>query len=172
MKNAVFALAVVAVCGCSPPPQTSSTKSESAPPKIVGAWHAKVQFVEGPFAAVKDLEFFYSFNVGGTMTESSNYDGAPPVPPAYGVWRETGPNSFEARYHYFNSKPPAKFGDITAFGGWTPNGHGELVEKFTMAADGDSFESEMSLQMFDASGKPIEGGGKAKGTGTRIRFTP
>ena len=36
---------------------------------------------------MKDLEFMYVFNVGGTMTASSNYDGAPPVPPAYGVWR-------------------------------------------------------------------------------------
>jgi hypothetical protein len=39
----------------------------------------------------------YVFNTGGTMTESSNYDGAPPVPPAYGVWRSVGPNEFEAK---------------------------------------------------------------------------
>ena len=36
----------------------------------------------------KDLEFMYAFNVSGTMTESSNYDAAPPVPPAYGVWKK------------------------------------------------------------------------------------
>ena len=59
---------------------------------IVGAWKGKVKFNSGAFAEVKDLEFMYVFNAGGTMTESSNYDGALPVPPAYGIWKKTGEN--------------------------------------------------------------------------------
>ena len=39
---------------------------------LVGAWRGKVQFKTGGFPAVKDLEFMYVFNAGGTMTESSN----------------------------------------------------------------------------------------------------
>lgn len=54
---------------------------------LVGAWRSSLQFESGAFAAIKDLEFMYVFNEGGTMMESSNYDGAPPVPPAYGVWQ-------------------------------------------------------------------------------------
>ena len=53
---------------------------------LVGAWRGEVQFETGAFAAVPDLEFLYVFNAHGTMTESSNYDAAPPVTPAYGVW--------------------------------------------------------------------------------------
>ena len=49
---------------------------------IVGAWKGKVQFKSGAFAEVKDLEFMYVFNAGGT----------PPVPPAYGIWKKTGDN--------------------------------------------------------------------------------
>jgi len=54
---------------------------------LVGAWKGKVQFKTGAFAAVTDLDFLYVFNAGGTMTESSNYDAAPPVTPAYGAWK-------------------------------------------------------------------------------------
>jgi len=50
---------------------------------LVGAWQGKIQFTTGAFADTKDLEFMYAFNAGGTMAESSNYDAAPPVPPAY-----------------------------------------------------------------------------------------
>ena len=40
---------------------------------LAGAWRGKVQFTSGAFAEIKDLEFMYAFNAGGTMTESSNY---------------------------------------------------------------------------------------------------
>src|SRR5205809_392830 len=68
---------------------------------LIGAWSGSVQFTTGAFATTKDLEFMYVFNAGGTMTESSNYDGAPPVPPAYGIWREVGERRYEAKYNYF-----------------------------------------------------------------------
>src|SRR5215468_4174188 len=67
---------------------------------LVGAWRGKVQFSTGPFAAITDLEFLYVFNEGGTMTESSNYDGVPPVAPAYGIWRKVGERKYEAKYIY------------------------------------------------------------------------
>lgn len=139
------------------------------PPAIVGAWRSKVQFVDGPFAEVTDLEFLYTFNQGGAMNESSNYDGAPPVPPAYGSWKESAPGVFDVKYVYFNSKGPSTFQQLVDSGGWMPNGYGELTEKISMATDGNGFTSELSLQMFDASGKPMEGGGKAKGQGKRIQ---
>jgi hypothetical protein len=161
-------LAALVVCGlllagCASPPAAVSTT-----PALVGSWRSKVQFVDGPFAEVDDLEFLYSFNLGGTMTESSNYDGAPPVPPAYGAWRESGKNRFTAKYLYYNSKGPSNFQELTDRGGWIPDGYGELTETLTLSNDGKSFESEISLQMYDAAGKAVEGGGKAKGQATRI----
>jgi hypothetical protein len=135
---------------------------------LAGAWRGRVQFSDGALAAVKDLEFMYVFNAGGTMTESSNYDGAPPVPPAYGLWRRTGPGAFEAHYEFYTTKAPAGFAEIAGGGGWLPAGHGVLVERITLAADGRSFTSTIAYTAFDAAGKPAAGGGEGKVSGVRI----
>ncbi|HZN55017.1 MAG TPA: hypothetical protein VFB67_06805 [Candidatus Polarisedimenticolaceae bacterium] len=124
--------------------------------ELAGAWRSKVQFADGAFASIKDLEFMYAFNAGGTMTESSNYDAAPPVPPAYGIWRVTGPNRFEARYEFYASRPPA--------------GRGVFVETITLSDDGRSFTSTIRYEAYDAAGQPIEGGGSATGQGERLTF--
>ena len=97
MLLAVSAVLLAADCTGS----TSSAGSKGAAnDDLVGAWRGRVQFKNGEFATLKDLEFMYVFNAGGTMTESSNFDAAPPVPPAYGVWRRTGPRQFLARYEF------------------------------------------------------------------------
>lgn len=76
VRPTVPALAVLAAllgCPAEPPP--------APPAALTGAWRASIQFSSGAFSGIKDLEFLYVFNAGGTLTESSNYDGAPPVPP-------------------------------------------------------------------------------------------
>jgi hypothetical protein len=162
------AIALAATLGCArttPPP---SPPAAAAKPALVGAWRSDVQFAGGAFAAIKDLQFLYAFDLGGTLTESSNYDGVPPVPPAYGVWKQTGPATFEALYEFFTTKPPAGLRDLTGGGGWLPSGRGVLTERITLAADGKSFDSTITLQLFDAAGRPIEGGSDAKGHAVRI----
>lgn len=134
--------------------------------RLEGAWRSRVQFASGDMAAAKDLEFLYVFNRGGTMTESSNYDSAPPVPPAYGVWRSLGGGVFETVYVFYTTRPPEQASQIAQ--GWTPAGRGELTERITLSSDGNSFESSIQLQLFDASGKPVPGAAKASGRGTRI----
>jgi hypothetical protein len=81
--------------------------SDTAAPDLAGEWRAQLQFISGAFASIKDLEFMYVFNSGGTMTESSNYDASPPVPPAYGIWRKVGAKEFEAKYEFYVTKAPA-----------------------------------------------------------------
>jgi hypothetical protein len=150
--------------GCAPQEKTGGNE-------LVGAWRGKVQFTSGALTAVKDLEFMYVFNAGGTMTESSNYDGAPPVPPAYGVWRRTGPRQFEATYEFTITKSPASFEDITKGGGWMPAGHGVLVERIILSEDGRSFISTIKYDAFDKAAKPTESGSEAKAEATRIDFS-
>lgn len=123
------------------------------PTDLTGAWTSKVQFTSGAFSGIKDLEFLMVFNKGGTMTESSNYDGLPPVPPAYGIWRKTGYGRFEARYVYYVTKPPQRLDDITAGGGWLPDGKGIITEKITLAKNGQSYKSNITLKLFDAKGR-------------------
>jgi hypothetical protein len=129
---------------------------------------------------VTDLQFMTVFNAGGTMTESSNYDGAssnydgaPPVPPAYGVWRRTVGQSDSvclAQYAFWVTKPPLTFAELAKGGGWGPNGHGVLTEAITLAGDGQSYASTLTYEFFDAAGKPAPGGGAATGRAVRMGF--
>lgn len=137
---------------------------------LVGAWKSQVRFTTGAFASIQDLEFMYVFNAGGTLTESSNYDGAPPVPPAYGIWRRIGPNRFEARYEFYATKPPTRLEELATGGGWQPAGRGVFVERIEMAADAQSYTSTIRYSAFDANGAPVEGGGEANGRATRSGF--
>lgn len=150
--------------GCA----ASSTPNPA--PTLNGAWESRLQFSSGAFSTIKDLKFLYVFNAGGTMTESSNYDGAPPVPPAYGVWRQIGANEFEAKYVFYITKPPAAFQEITGGGGWLSTGRGVFTERISTATDGVSFSSTITYEAFDMAGKPVTGGGQATAHGSRISF--
>jgi hypothetical protein len=171
MRTTIVVLAVLwaglLAIGCRPP---TPGGGEAAGPDLVGAWRAQLQFTGGAFAAVKDLEFMYVFNAGGTMTESSNYDGAPPVPPAYGIWRKTAADRFETRYEFYVTRPPTTLAEITGGGGWLPAGRGVFTETITLAADGGSFTSRIRYEAFDAAGQPAPGGGEAEGRGVRVTF--
>ena len=136
---------------------------------LVGAWRSKIQFTSGAFAGITDLEFMTVFNAGGTLTESSNYDGAPPVPPAYGVWRRIGPDRYEAVYEFYSTRPPARVDDLIT-GGWLPSGRGRFVERIELAADGRSYTSSLRYTAFDAKGEPADGGGEAHAQAVRIDF--
>ncbi len=163
LRLALFA-ASVTLAACNPAP---------APPEpdvLIGAWRSQISASGGELAEMKNLEFMYVFNAGGTMTESSNYDSAPPVPPAYGIWRKTGPREFEAKYAFYTTRPPSNFEDVAKGGGWEPSGYGVLTEKITVAEDGKSYNSTLVYTVFDPSGKEAEGGGAATGAGTKIEF--
>jgi hypothetical protein len=172
-RRSILVLLALILTDCSPSASADSSKSGPQAPAaaaLIGAWQGNVQFTNGPFAPVKDLRFLYAFNQGGTMTESSNYDGAPPVPPAYGIWREVGPNKFEAKYIFYPTKAPAAFQDIAAGGGWMPTGHGVLTETITLGADANSYDSAIKWEAFDMAGKPATGGGDGTVHATRITF--
>lgn len=139
-------------------------------PSLAGAWKEKLQFQTGAFTEIKDLEFMYVFNAGGTMTESSNYDAAPPVPPAYGIWRHVGGNEYEAKYEFYITRIPSQAESTSSSGGWLPAGHGVFTEKITLSPDENSFTSTIRYEVFDQPGKPTPGGGEAKGQGLRLQF--
>ncbi|HZW05701.1 MAG TPA: hypothetical protein VFF65_01150 [Phycisphaerales bacterium] len=160
--------------GCRPQPRPAAASdtaaAAAAADQFVGAWRAQLQFSSGAFAPIKDLEFMYVFNEGGTMTESSNYDASPPVPPAYGIWRKTGERRYEAKYEFYVTKAPARFDEISKGGGWGPAGRGVFVEQITVSEDGRSFTSKIKYDQFGTDGKPAEGGGEATGKGTKLTF--
>ena len=164
---ALLTVLITTACGDARQPQSSAS---AEPDPLVGAWRAQMRFSGGAFVDMKDLEFMYVFNAGGTMTESSNYDGAPPVPPAYGVWRKIGPRQYELKYAFYVTKAPASFDDIAKGGGWSPAGMGVFTEKVTLSDDGKSYKAAVAYAAFDQLGKPAEGGGDASAAGTRMGF--
>jgi hypothetical protein len=133
--------------------RSSQARDSAARRTLVGAWRSKIAFRAGPLAAMKDLEFLYAYNAGGTMTESSNYDeAANSSPPAYGVWRQLDPRTFETKYVFYTTKAPSP-GDGAPKGiDWWPDA------------------SQTKLRTFDSTGAPIAGGGEGTGAGTRIAF--
>jgi hypothetical protein len=148
-------------------PQPRSA-SETAATDLAGEWRAQLQFTSGAFASIKDLEFMYAFNQGGTMTESSNYDASPPVPPAYGIWRKVGDNQYEAKYEFYVTKPPA--GVRRDREGWRLGsaGRGVFVERITVSADGKSFTSKIKYDQFDTAGKTGRGWWRGDGEGSEV----
>ena len=151
-------------------PSISLAQTRKATDNLTGAWQGKVQFTTGAFATTKDLEFMYTFHAGGTMNESSNYDGAPPAPPAYGVWRKVAPRKYEAKYRFFQPKAVSSADELIKGGGWAPDGYGILSQTIMLSADGNAFDSKLTLKLFNKEGKAIDGGGEATASGKRMRF--
>ena len=105
------------------------------------------------------------------MTESSNYDeAANSSPPAYGVWRKVGPQKFETRYVFFQTRAPLPTDGPESSGGWLPAGHGVITESITLSGNGSSYTSTIRYAAFDKTGKPMEGGGDGTVEATRIAF--
>jgi hypothetical protein len=153
---------VVAICAVL----AACTQPEPAKSSLTGAWRAQVQFSGGPFAAIKDLEFMYVIHADGTLMESSNYDEAPPVPPAYGMWRQTMTSTYQAHYEFFVTQAPARTAGLV--GGWPPGGRGVLEETITMSPDGQTFSSHLHLQLLDTHGQPTDQSGDAEVHAVRI----
>jgi hypothetical protein len=167
-----FILAIGNGCKTATPRKMTFTPVEPQTVErgLAGAWRARVTFRTGAFAAIRDLEFMYVFNAGGTLTESSNYDSAPPVPPAYGVWHKLGATQYEAKYTFFVTKPPGSFSEIAGGAGWLPTGHGVLTERITLATDGNSYKSLIAYEPVGADGKTVEGGGVGEVSAVRMDF--
>jgi hypothetical protein len=161
--------AVLIVTGCGKG-QSSPMSTSADRDMLVGAWRSKIVFQSGALAEMKDLEFLSAYNAGGTMTESSNYDeAANSSPPAYGIWKQIGPQKFQTKYVYYTTQPPGP-GDGAGKGDWWPAGHGVLTETITLSADGQTYTSTIKLSTFDRAGAPIAGSGEGTGAGTRIVF--
>jgi hypothetical protein len=112
----------------------------------------------------------YAFHIDRTMTSSSNYDAAPQVRPAYGVWRLVAGagNVFEAKYEFFSTTAsPSE--QVASGAGWLPSGRGVFTDRITVAADGRTFTSVTRYELFDAAGQRTDGG-EATGSGSRIGF--
>ncbi len=150
MFKTLAVLATFLIAGfASTVPSTCVAQAGQRGDNLVGAWQGKLQFTSGAFAENQGSRVYVRLQRRGTMTESSNYDAAPPVPPAYGAWKKVGLRKYEAKYHFFQSKPVTTADELIKGGGWAPDGYGILAQKMTLSADGKSFDSRIALELFD-----------------------
>ena len=145
-------------------------KNNPSTDELVGAWKGNVQFKTGPYAGIKDFEFMYVFNSGGTMTESSNYDGVPPTPPAYGIWKKIGDKQYEARYEFYWNNVPASYEELAKTGGFSNAGYGVLSETIVLSVDGNSYISSIKFNLFDQTGKQTVFNDEATAEAKRMKF--
>ncbi|MEP6766691.1 MAG: hypothetical protein ABJB66_20410 [Gemmatimonadaceae bacterium] len=161
--------AVLVIGGCKDAPVSRGSVNERS--ELTGAWHSKVTFRSGPLTEAKNLEFLYSYNAGGTMTESSNYDeAANSSPPAYGVWKRIDSHTFQTKYLFFMTKASTPVDSLPTKTDWWPAGHGVLTETITMSDDGQAYTSTIKLAAFGVGGAPVAGDGEGAGAGKRIVF--
>jgi hypothetical protein len=154
-------LVILFSCVEQKPPQTAN---------LVGAWKGKVQFKTGVYAEIKDFEFMWVYNSGGTMTESSNYDGVPPTPPAYGIWKKTGDKQYKTRYEFYWNKVPASYEELVKAGGFSNAGYGVLSEKIILSENGDSYSSTIKFNLFDQTGKQLVFNDEGVAEAKRMKF--
>jgi len=165
----VTATAILAISGCRN--ESSSRPGVRDRADLVGAWRSKITFRDGSLAGMKNLEFLYSYNAGGTMTESSNYDeAANSSPPAYGVWKRIDEHTFETKYVFYTTKAQGPTDGAPTASDWWPAGHGVLTETIKLSDDGQTYTSTIKLATFDIAGAPIPGSGSGTGAGKRIVF--
>lgn len=159
------------ISACNSPAISRANDDAARQPALVGAWRSKIAFKTGPLAGMKGLEFLHSYNAGGTMTESSNFDeAANSSPPAYGIWKQTGPRQYQTKYIYYTTRAPGA-GEAPYKSDWWPAGHGVLTETITLSADGQSYASTIKLGTYDTADAVIaNGGAEGNGTATRIVF--
>lgn len=150
--------------------QASSQNNTKSSIDLTGAWRSSIQFPSGIMASFKGLEFMLVMNQGGTMTESSNYDGVPPMPPAYGIWRKTGDRQYELHYEFYMTAAPDSLQSLLTGGGFPPAGRGIFRENITLSADGDSFTSTIKFEAFDLTGKSMEAASTGTGKAVRMKF--
>ena len=110
--------------------------------------------------------FLALFLVAGCRTSVPERDS---VPALVGAWRakvqftsgSLAPVE-DLEYWFFTTRADE--------GAWVPAGSGVLIEKIALATDGRSYESTLTLELFDAAGKPVEGGGAATVHAQRAGF--
>jgi hypothetical protein len=79
------------------------------------------------------------------MTESSNYDGVPPVPPAYGCGKRSAQTSSRRDTSSSPRSHPLVSRKSPVGGGMDADGHGVLTETITLSADGRFIDLDYPL---------------------------
>lgn len=132
-------------------------KTENSAAKIVGVWDARITIRHCQTgAALQSFRSLLTFAAGGTMQETTAGSAPNLRSNGYGVWRQTGENSFSNSFKFFRFKADG------SYDGWQ-----KVRQQIGMSASGNEFSATSSIEIFDTDDKLIQTG---CATATATRF--
>ena len=109
--------------------------------RLVGFFESEVTITNCDGVVLKTLEAYEQFNQGGTLT---SVDNQPLRTPGIGTWQYNGRGSYSAPFESFS---------FNADG--TPAGESKFTRDIQLAADGNSYTSVVTVEIFDVNGNLI-----------------
>lgn len=141
----------------------SSESSNARQRTIVGAWRTMVTprncQTGDPIPNVPAFPGLFTFNKGGTMSEYGIGPGMSPAlrSPGHGIWRrERGRQDYSFTFTFYRYNASGVF-----------LGSQKITAALELAASGDEFTTNSSIEVFDANDNLI-GAGCATAAGTRF----
>ena len=124
---------------------TSAIAGSQSPQKngnrLVGFFESEITVTNCQGVVLKTVEAYEQFNQGGTLT---SVDNQPLRTPGIGIWQYNGGGSYSA---------PTEFFTFNTDG--TPAGETKLIRDIQLAADGNSYTSVVTVEIFDVNGNLI-----------------
>jgi len=120
-----------------------SQSSQNRGPRLVGFFDSTVTLTNCNGVVIKTFEAYQLFHQGGTLTSTDNQ---PPSSrgPGFGTWQNLGGGSYSAPFEFFSFHTDGTFA-----------GEVKIGRDLQLAADGNSYTSVVSVQIFDANGNQI-----------------
>jgi hypothetical protein len=126
-------LATSAIAGSQSPRESGG--------RLVGFFESEVTITNCNGVVLKTLEAYEQFNQGGTLT---SVDNQPLRSPGIGTWQYNGGGSYSAPFESFSFNTDG-----------TPAGESKFTRDIQLAADGNSYTSVVTVEIFDVNGNLI-----------------
>lgn len=134
---------------------TPAALAGSGADALVGLWDSQVTLTDCNGHTLVSFEAHEMFHAGGTLTSTDN---TPPgrQGPGFGTWKRAGRTTFTAPFQFFNFNADGTF-----------SGTQKIARTITVAADGNSYTSEVNFGSYDPNGNLLFSGCGTE-TATRI----
>lgn len=109
--------------------------------RLVGFFESEVTLTNCQGVVIKTFEAYELFNQGGTLNSTDNQSTNGP---GFGTWQYLGKGSYTAPFEFFQFNTDG-----------TLAGEAKIARDIQLAADGNSYTSVVSVEIFDPNGNLI-----------------
>lgn len=142
-KKTILRLLALLSCTLLATSAIAGSQSPQNHVRLVGLFDSQVTLTDCNGTVLKTFEAYEMFHQGGTLTSTDNQ---PPTSrgPGFGTWQSLGGGSFSAPFEFFTFNTDGTFA-----------GEVKIARDIQLAADGNSYTSAGTVQIFDANGNLI-----------------